>query len=126
MNIIIHPTAPKYTKMGTDKQGNPIARTVFRYIVKGTKEELADYATVKGAEKHKLDDVLKEPLFFTVRYMGKNGKLRKTSDGKDFVADDTEISMFQSLVQQYGIDVAKVIWEKDNQVAPEVKEEAKK
>jgi hypothetical protein len=117
MNLIIHPTAPKYTKMGTDKQGNPIARTVFRYIVKGTPEELKDYAAVKG-EKHKTDDILKEPLFFTVRYMGKNGKLRKTSDGKDFVADDTEIAMFQSLVNQYGIDVAKVIWEKDNQKVP--------
>ncbi len=126
MNIQIHPTAPKYAKKGLDKQNNPIIRTVFRYIVKGTKEELAEYATLKGVN-HKLDDILKEPIFFTTRYMGKNGKLRKTSDGKDFVADDSEVSMFQSLVQQYGIDIAKVIWEKDNQkVAETIEIEGKK
>lgn len=109
MKAIIHPTAPKYV----NKKGN----TVFRYIVKGTEAELKDYLAVKG-ENHRLDETLKEPLMFSVRYAGKSAELRKTSDGKDFVIDDTEAVMFQSLVAQYGIDTAKVIWEKDNMKVP--------
>ena len=109
MNIIIHPTAPKYV----NKKGN----TVFRYIVKGTPEELAAYKAAK-AENFREDEKTKDVLFFTTRYAGKKAELRATSDNKDFVIEDTEIVMFQSLVNQYGIDVAKVIWEKDNQKVP--------
>lgn len=106
MKIQIHPISPKYI----NKKGN----TVFRYIVKGTEAELKEYVAVKG-EMARIDEATKEPLFFTTRYIGKFGELRKTSDGKDFVADDTEMVMFKSFVEQYGIDTAKVIWEKDKQ-----------
>lgn len=114
MNIIIHPTAPKYV----NKKGN----TVFRYIVKGTPAELAEYKKIKG-ENAREDDTLKEPLFFSTRFAGKKAELRKTSDGKDVVVDDTEMVMFQSLVAQYGIDTALFMWKKDNHSVPVQKEE---
>ncbi len=109
MNIIIHPTAPKYvSKKGT---------TVFRYIVKGTPAELLEYKAIKG-ENHREDTILKEPLFFSTRFAGKKAELRKTSDGKDVVVDDTEMVMFKSLVAQYGIDTAVFMWKKDKQEVP--------
>lgn len=118
MNIIIHPTAPKYV----NKKGN----TVFRYLVTGTKEEIEAYKAAKAEhfadKKCAIDEASGHPLFFSMRYTGKKGTLRETNkdNKKDFVVEDTEIVMFQSLVSQYGIDVAKVIWEKDNQKVAEV------
>ena len=109
MNITIHPTAPKYV----NKKGN----TVFRYIVKGTPAELLEYKAIKG-ENHREDTILKEPLFFSTRYAGNKAELRKTSDGKDVVVDDTEMVMFQSLVAQYGIDTALFMWKKENVKEP--------
>jgi hypothetical protein len=116
MKITIHPSAPMYTS----KKGN----TVYRYLVEGTKAELADYKAAKG-EFHKIDESTKKPLFFSTRYAGKSAELRRTEkdDVVDFVPDDNEVRMFASLVSQYGIDVAKVIWEKDNRKAVETKQE---
>ena len=118
MNIIIHPTAPKYV----NKKGN----TVFRYIVKGTPAELLEYKAIKG-ENYREDEKTKDVLFFSTRFAGKKAELRKTSDGKDVVVDDTEMVMFQSLVAQYGIDTALFMWKKDSNTVPVQKdgEEAK-
>lgn len=122
MKIVLHPTAAMYTKKGTD--GKP-AKTVYRYLVEGTPAELKDYKSAKG-EFHKLDESTKKPLFFTTRYAGKSAEIRRIEkeDGTvDFAPNDDEVRMFASLVSQYGIDVAKVIWEKDNRKAVETKKE---
>lgn len=119
MKITIHPTSPMYTKKADATKPGSVAKTVYRYIVEGTKAELADYKKVKG-NFHIIDEETGQPLFFTVRYAGKSANLRrleKENGEVDFVPNDDETRMFASLVAQYGIDVAKVIWEKDNQKA---------
>ena len=98
MKITLHPTEQKYI--------NAKKNLVFRYIVTGTPEELADYKAVKGAFVR--EDTQKNILFFTTRGIGQEGQLRKTSDGKDYVVDDTEEAMFASLAKQYGIEWACV------------------
>jgi hypothetical protein len=106
MNITIHPTAPKYTS----KAGNE----VFRYIVKGSLEEIADFKKVKApffADKQcAVDKVTGEPLFFsTTELVGeiplRKGKTKKNED--DYVIDVTEGQMFMSLVKQYGVEYAE-------------------
>jgi hypothetical protein len=98
MKITLHPTEPKYI--------NKKLNLVFRYVVSGTTEELADFKAVKGENYREGKN--KEPLFFTTRGIGQTGILRKTTDGKDYVIDDTEAAMFQSLASQYGADYAKL------------------
>lgn len=116
MNIIIHPTAPKYV--------NAKGKTVFRYLVEGTKAELTEYKAVKG-EYHRVDEGTKKPIFFSTRYAGKKANLIliEKDEKKDFIVDNTEMAMFQSLVQQYGIDTAVFMWKKDNQKVPVEKSE---
>lgn len=112
MKATLHPTAPMYTKNG---------KPVYRYLISGTTAELKDYKAVKG-EFHRIDEQHKQPLMFTTNYFGKTAELRKIEkqDGtSDFVVNDDEMRMFASLAKQYGIDTAKVIWEKDNRKAVE-------
>lgn len=103
MHIEIHPTQPKYV----NAKGN----IVFRYLVKGTEAELKEYKTVKG-DFFREDKVTKDPLFFTPRAGGNKEEIRKTSDGKDYVIDDTEAARFQSLVAQHGIEWACITMNK--------------
>lgn len=112
MKATLHPTAPMYSKNGKD---------IFRYLISGTPAELKDYKAVKG-EYHRVDENTKQPLMFSVNYLGKSAELRKIEkqDGThDFVVNDDEIRMFSNLVKKYGIDTAKVVWEKDNRKAVE-------
>lgn len=103
LKIKIHPTQPKYV----NAKGN----IVFRYIVEGTEAQLADYKAVKG-DFYREDKVTKQPLHFTTLAGGDVEELRKTSDGKDFVIDDTEAARFQSLVAQHGIEWACITMNK--------------
>src|ERR1700760_4787450 len=96
LKITIHPTAPVYKK--NDK-------LVFRYNVSGTPEALAEYKRIQG-EFYREDSLTKTPLFFTPRGIGNEGVIKVTSDGKDFVVDDSEEAMFASLVKQYGVEWA--------------------
>ena len=97
MKITLHKTSPKYI----NAKGN----VVFRYVVSGTEQELADYKAVKG-DLYREDKDTKEPLFFTTRGIGAEGNILKTSDGKDFIIDDTEEAMFAALAKQYGVEWA--------------------
>jgi hypothetical protein len=80
---------------------------VFRFQVNGTTDEIEQYKTIMG-DNLVLDDTTGKPLYFTTRYVSDNIKLLVTSENK-VVTDDTDIAKLQSLVQQYGADVARLI-----------------
>jgi|LauGreDrversion4_2_1035121.scaffolds.fasta_scaffold1456614_2 hypothetical protein len=81
--------------------------TVFRYLVSGTDKDIQQYTECAG-ENIVVDDTTGKPIFFTTRYIADSIKLIVTSNN-NVVADDTEISKLQSLVEQYGPDVARLI-----------------
>ena len=80
---------------------------VFRYAVSGTQDEIKSYEESMG-DNLKLDDESGKPIYFTTRYVSDNIKLLITSEG-NVVTDDTEVSKLQSLVEQYGPEVAKLV-----------------
>jgi hypothetical protein len=80
---------------------------VFRFQVNGTNDEIEQYKSCMG-DNLVLDDTTGKPLYFTTRYVSDNVKLLITSENK-VVTDDTDIAKLQSLVQQYGADVARLI-----------------
>lgn len=80
---------------------------VFTYSVSGTQQELDKYADAQG-DNLVMDEQTGKPLYFTTRYIADDINLLITSDNK-VVTDDTEFAKLQSLVEQYGIDVARLI-----------------
>ena len=80
---------------------------VFRYTVNGTADEIKQYEEAVG-DNLVLDDNTGKPLYFTTRYVADNIKLLITSEGK-VATDDTEIAKLQSLVETYGVDVARLM-----------------
>ena len=75
------------------KMGN----TTFRYVVTGTKKELAAYAEAQGEYYREDDDG--NPLFFTTRYSGDNVDLIITSVG-NVVVDNSTVAKMESIVGQ--------------------------
>jgi hypothetical protein len=80
---------------------------VFRFTVSGNEQELKAYEDAQG-DSYRLDEKTGKPLWFTTRYTGDSVNLIITSNNQ-VVADDTELSKLQSLVEQFGPDVAKLI-----------------
>lgn len=80
---------------------------VYRYAVNGSAEEIKQYEEATG-DNLKHDDSTGKPIYFTTRYVADNIKLRFTDKGQ-VITDDTDITKLQSLVQQYGVDVARLI-----------------
>ena len=86
----------------------PVTGTkVFRFNVFGTDAELQEFETAQ-ADNYRVDDTTGKPLWFSTRYVGDNVDLIITSNNQ-VVADDTEMSKLQSLVEQFGADTAKLI-----------------
>ena len=73
---------------------------VFVYAVTGNKAELEAYAEIQG-DKYVEDETTGNPLFFTTRCAGTNGKLIITSNG-NVVVDMSEYDQAASLAAQYG------------------------
>lgn len=73
---------------------------VFVYTVSGTEKDLQAYKDAQGDNYREDNDLLK-PLWFTTRFVGDNGKLMITTNGKA-VADMSEFDKAASLAQQYG------------------------
>ena len=80
---------------------------VFRFNVSGTDSELKEFETAQG-DNYRVDNETGKPLWFSTRYIGDNVTLEITSNNQ-VVADDTELTKLQSLVEQFGIDTAKLI-----------------
>lgn len=75
-------------------------RVVFVYGVKGTTQELTQFAEAQG-EYHRTDDQSGEPLWFTTKFVGNQGKLVITSNG-NVVPDMSNFDAANSLAEQYG------------------------
>ncbi len=90
----------KYRKVGT-------GTTVFVYNVSGSEKDLEQFQETEG-DNYRLDDKTGKPIWFTTRYVDDNISLIITEGGK-VVADDSEMSKLESLVSQFGVDVAKLI-----------------
>jgi hypothetical protein len=73
-------------------------RIVFVYTVSGTKAQLDAYK-VAMADRHTVDES-GTPLFFTIRFAGKNANLILTSENKAIV-DMSEFDQLSSLIEQY-------------------------
>lgn len=85
------------------------SRLVFVYGVEGTPEQLAEYKKLKG-EKHIIDESTKMPLFFGIRYAGKNVALVLNSEKTEWNFDTTEQDQIKNLMQQgYSYEHAKDI-----------------
>jgi hypothetical protein len=84
------------------KNGNP----TFVYQVEGTKEQLEAFKKSQGDYYRTDDDG--NPLFFTTRYIGEEGKLIITSNG-NVVPDMSEFDKQASLVSQYGGNFGDVL-----------------
>lgn len=91
---------------------------VFTYLVSGNPEELKAYEAAQG-DRLVLEEESGKPLYFSTRYVSDNIKLIITTNG-NVVTDDTEIGKMQSLVDQYGLDVATLIMNrKSGNTAPD-------
>ncbi len=73
---------------------------VFVYTVSGTEKDLQAYKDTQG-DNYREDNDLQKPLWFTTRFVGDNGKLMITTNGKT-VADMSEFDKAASLASQYG------------------------
>lgn len=80
------------------KVSNGNARTVFVYGVNGTAEDLASYKTVQGSNYR--DDKDGSPLWFTTSFVGDNGALAQSSNGKLY-ADMSHFDKAQSMCAQF-------------------------
>lgn len=96
------------------KQDDPTVR--FTYVIKGTAEQIKAYHDAQG-DNLRLDDNTGEPLYFTKKYVADDITVVLTKDGK-VVTDDSDIAKLQSLIEQYGIDVARLIMAKSTPSAP--------
>ena len=81
--------------------------TVFVYQVSGSEKELEQFQTAEG-DNYRLDEQTGKPIWFTTRFIDDNIELEITQNNR-VVAKDDELSKLQSLVQQYGVDVAKLV-----------------
>jgi hypothetical protein len=72
---------------------------VFVYKVTGTKEEIQAYSDIQGENLKEDED--NNPLFFTTKCAGQDGKLIITSNG-NVVVDMSEYDQAASLASQYG------------------------
>jgi len=93
----------KFKRKYRSKAGN----NVFVYTVSGNEKELSSYQDAQG-DNFILDEESGKPLFFTTRYVDDNIELDITQNNNVVVKDD-ELSKLQSMVQQYGADVAKLV-----------------
>jgi len=86
----------------------PVTGTkVFRFNVFGNETELQEFETAQG-DNYRVDEQTGKPMWFTTRYVGDNINLVITKDN-NVVADDTEMSKLQSLVEQFGAETARLI-----------------
>lgn len=79
---------------------------VFRYVVSGTEKELKEFEDAAG-EYFRTDKETGQPLWFSIRYVGEDVSLSITENSK-IVADDSEIVKIKSLIDQYGVEAAKL------------------
>jgi hypothetical protein len=84
------------------KNGNP----TFVYSVEGSKEDMASFKKAQGSYYREDED--KNPLWFTTRYIGEDGKLLITTNG-NIVPDMSEFDKQASLVAQYGGNFGDVL-----------------
>jgi hypothetical protein len=89
------------------QNGQPVLLNVFRYHVSGTEDELLEFETAQG-DNYRTNDETKVPLFFTTNYVSDNVNLIITEKG-NVVVDDSDITKIQSMVQQYGESVARLL-----------------
>ena len=89
------------------QNGQPVLLNVFRYNVNGTEEELKQFEEAQG-DNYRTNDDTNEPLFFTTNYVSDNVNLIITDKG-NVVVDDSDITKIQSMVQQYGESVARLL-----------------
>jgi hypothetical protein len=98
-------------RKNTIVNGLPAVVTVFRYTVDGSEKELQEYEEIQG-DNFKIEDKSGKPLYFTTRYVADNVELlvSENSDGeKRIVVDDSEYAKIQSIVDQYGESVARLM-----------------
>lgn len=102
--------------------GKP-ATVVFRYTVSGSEEELKDYKDIQGEKNYRVDKDNGRPLWFTTRFFSDRVKLiittNESTGERRIVADDSEITKIQSIVQTYGADVARLVLSTSPAVAAE-------
>jgi hypothetical protein len=81
--------------------------TVFVYNVSGSEQDLQKFQDAEG-DNYRLDEQTGKPIWFTTRFIDDNIELEITQNNR-VVAKDDDISKLASLVQQYGLDVAKLV-----------------
>ena len=98
-------------RKSTTVNGIPSVITVFRYTVDGSEKELQEYEEIQG-DNFKIEEKSGKPLYFTTRYVADNVELTVSENGdgeKRIVVDDSEFAKLQSIVDQYGESVARLM-----------------
>lgn len=78
---------------------------VFRYLVSGSKSELAAYATAQG-EHFRVDEETKKPVFFTTTFVADNVDLMITRKGRVIVDTSVQDKMQALAGGQAGVQAA--------------------
>lgn len=92
----------KSIRVYRSKNGNP----TFVYQVSGQKADLEAFKKAQG-DYYRTDDD-NNPLWFTTRFIGDEGKLLITSNG-NVVPDMSEFDKQASLVSQYGGNFGEIL-----------------
>lgn len=103
----------QYRKAATPTQPS---KMVFVYGVTGTPEQLAEYKKVKG-DKHIIDETTKMPLFFSTRFCGQEGSILENKEKTDWRIDTTEADQLANLANQYGAELALIMFNKSKEVS---------
>ena len=116
----------KFERSYKSKNGN----TVFVYSVSGDKNDMENFSKAQG-DYYRVDENTGKPLWFTTRFIGDNGKLIITSNGK-VVPDMSLFDQAASLAAQYGgnlgeqlaaVAASQLLRQERHETSPEPQEE---
>lgn len=94
-------------KKRVEVNGESKVLTIFRYHVSGSEKELEQLEQAQG-DNYRLDDTTGKPMYFTTNYVSDNIELNITTNG-NVVVDDIELSKLQSMVNNYGEGVTRLM-----------------
>lgn len=79
-------------------------KTMFRYIISGTPQELEAFKKTKGV--HYRENAAKEPLLFSQTLYSNDTELRANKEATNYYVDDTEQRIYAQACKEGGAEFA--------------------
>lgn len=91
-----------YPKSSTNEAGQTTMKVVYKHILLGTPEEIAQYKAYQEQENQPfhIDKKSGKPLFFNTNHTGVNGVVSFTQAGRPFLQDDEMLILESELAQE--------------------------